>query len=139
MSVEDWNSLPTNDREVRLQATLDAMILAAAPATTEGDEGNGEGTSEGAGSGDSDGGGDGDDDKGPGVSGVGLAAGDEGTKTPPAPPAPPVDETPKEETPAEDIQAVREEYHTAVGRRAYAGWDIPTLKEKIAEFEKSKA
>lgn len=35
--------------------------------------------------------------------------------------------------PAGDISAVRDEYERVVGKRAYHGWDIPTLRAKIAE------
>jgi hypothetical protein len=34
--------------------------------------------------------------------------------------------------PVDDIVAVRDEYEAAIGKRAYHGWDIPTLREKIA-------
>jgi len=139
MTVDEWNSLGTNDREVRLQSTLDAMILAAAPASTDDDEGNDTGTSEGAGSGDSDGGGDGNDDEKPIVDSTGKVVDPpEAAKVTPAP-VPPVDETPAALAAEEDIQTVRQAYHDLVGRRAYAGWDIPTIKEKMADFEKSKA
>lgn len=134
LSVDEWNALSTNDRETRLQETLDAMLSAFTPATPDGGEGNSTGTGEGAGSGDSDGDGDGDDDNGPGVSGTGLVAGN-GTSSNDSGLVPPVDVKKDEQPKEEDIQTVREQYHTVVGRRAYAGWDIPTLKEKIAEFE----
>jgi hypothetical protein len=33
----------------------------------------------------------------------------------------------------EDIADVRAEYQEVVGKRAYPGWDIPTLRQKMAE------
>lgn len=33
----------------------------------------------------------------------------------------------------EDIAGVRAEYEKAVGKKPFNGWDIPTLKAKIAE------
>lgn len=35
--------------------------------------------------------------------------------------------------PEEDIAAVRAEYLEVVGKRAFNGWDIPTLRQKMAE------
>jgi hypothetical protein len=35
--------------------------------------------------------------------------------------------------PVEDITTVRAEYFDVVGKRAFNGWDIETLKAKIAE------
>lgn len=35
--------------------------------------------------------------------------------------------------PVEDIADVRGEYHRVVGKRPYNGWDIPTLRQKMAE------
>jgi hypothetical protein len=35
--------------------------------------------------------------------------------------------------PAEDIADVRAEYKRVVGKQAYNGWDIPTLRQKMAE------
>jgi hypothetical protein len=40
---------------------------------------------------------------------------------------------PAPQPPTEDISAVRAEYERAVGKRAYHGWDVPTLRAKIAE------
>jgi hypothetical protein len=37
----------------------------------------------------------------------------------------------------EDIAALRAEYHTALGKRPFAGWDAATLREKIAEQAKA--
>lgn len=34
---------------------------------------------------------------------------------------------------SEDIAVVRQEYFEKLGRRPFNGWDIPTLREKIAE------
>lgn len=34
---------------------------------------------------------------------------------------------------AEDIADVRAEYERVVGRRPFNGWDIPTLRQKMAE------
>jgi hypothetical protein len=39
--------------------------------------------------------------------------------------------------PVEDIAAVRDEYARAVGRKPFMGWDIPTLRTKIAEAKKA--
>jgi len=35
--------------------------------------------------------------------------------------------------PVEDIADVRAEYERVVGKRAYHGWDIPTLRQKMVE------
>lgn len=35
--------------------------------------------------------------------------------------------------PVEDIKDVRAEYKAVTGKKPYNGWDIPTLREKIAE------
>jgi len=35
--------------------------------------------------------------------------------------------------PVEDIADVRAEYERVIGKRAYHGWDIPTLRQKMAE------
>ena len=38
-----------------------------------------------------------------------------------------------EEAEADELDALRDEYKEAVGKRAYHGWDADTLREKIAE------
>lgn len=37
---------------------------------------------------------------------------------------------------AEDLSALRAEYHTASGKRAYHGWDADTLRDKIAGYHR---
>ncbi|MBN8292826.1 hypothetical protein JI664_12700 [Rhodobacter sp. NTK016B] len=38
-----------------------------------------------------------------------------------------------EQEPADDIASVREEYERVVGKRPFMGWDIETLRAKMAE------
>ena len=41
-------------------------------------------------------------------------------------------------TPIEDIAALREEYELALGKKPFMGWDVATLRAKIAEAKDGK-
>lgn len=44
----------------------------------------------------------------------------------------PRDDAPPQPAPADDLAAVRAEYEATLGKRAFFGWGIDTLREKIA-------
>lgn len=65
------------------------------------------------------------------------AAASEAVEPPPGPPAALADKIAAMTPPAEDLSALRAQYAAAAGKKPYHGWDVATLRERIAAAEGS--